>query len=114
MTCRFSSSRTPRAARVESRDHQDNDSTTCFDPGASPLEPSSDCVHTHVSVKHDGMGLQQFQPRVFNAKSMDEEKSIYEYVAERCELGGWPCASAGSGGNHKACHPILVRRLDGP
>jgi hypothetical protein len=64
------------------------------------------------------MGLQQFQPGVFNDKSMDEEKSIYEYVAERRELSGWPCAGAGNGagkgGNHKACHPVLVRRLDGP
>jgi hypothetical protein len=60
------------------------------------------------------MSLQRFQPGVFNAKSMDEEKSIYEYVAERRELSGWPCAGAGNGGNHKACRPILVRRSEGP
>jgi hypothetical protein len=56
-----------------------------------------DCVHSHARVKSAGMGLQQFQPgERDNGESMDEEKSIYEHVAERRQRSGWPCARAGN------------------
>jgi hypothetical protein len=46
---------------------------------------------------------------------MDEEKSIYEYVAERRERSGWPCARAGNcagkRGVDQAGNSILVRNL---
>jgi hypothetical protein len=42
---------------------------------------------------------------------MDEEKSIYEYVAEQRERSGWSCARAGNCGVDQAGNSILVRNL---